>query len=96
MSTLTPKTRRTVAAGLVVALGLMAPVGAAVADETVAPPPVLEPQAASHVYVDAAGTGEPDTYGTVQEALQNVSKGGIIELASDVEMSQGLYVEKDV
>ena len=33
MSTLNPKTRRTVAAGLVVALGLMAPVGAAVADE---------------------------------------------------------------
>ena len=33
MSTLNPKTRRTVAAGLVVALGLMAPVGAAVADD---------------------------------------------------------------
>lgn len=96
MSTLNPKTRRTVAAGLVVALGLMAPVGAAVADETVAPPPVLEPQAASHVYVDAAGTGAPDTYATIQEALQNVSEDGIIELASDVVMSQGLYVEKDV
>ena len=96
MSTLNPKTRRTVAAGLVVALGLMAPVGAAVADETVAPPPVLEPQAASHVYVDTAGTGAPDTYDTIQEALQNVSEDGIIELASDVVMSQGLYVEKDV
>ena len=96
MGTLNPKTRGVVTAGLVVALGLMAPTGAAVADEAVTPPPLQQPRSTSHVYVDPVAAGAPDTYGTIHEALINVSDGGTIELASDIEMDQGLYIEKDV
>ena len=89
-------TKRAVTAGLVLALGVLAPVGVASADQEAPDEPIVAPQSASHVYVNTAGAGEPDTYTTVQEALQNVSDDGIIELASDVTMDQGLYVEKDV
>lgn len=96
MGTLNPKTRRVVTAGLIAALGLMAPMGAAVADDTVTPPPLQAPQDASHVYVDPSASGTPNTYGTIHEALANVSEGGTIELASDIEMNQGLSIERDV
>lgn len=96
MSTLNPKTSRVVTAGLMVALGVMAPTAAAVAEQPVTPAPLMQPRSASHVYVDPSAPGAPATYGTIQEALNNVSEGGTIELASDIEMNQGLYIEKDV